>query len=393
MGDLLFLAHRVPYPPDRGDKIRSYNILKHLAERHRVHLAAFADDEADERAALDGLKPLVAKMHIERRTRSRGLAAMMALGTHKSVSVTAFAHAGMAGFVDRLLADEPIEHLYVFSSQMAQYAPDDRPFVMDFVDMDSEKFAAYGRAAGPPMRWMWQREARRLFHFERETARRAVVSLFVSEAEAALFRERTKLSEEAVQVLENGIDLDGYRPQPHPAGLAPLIVFTGQMDYPPNIEAARSFAREAMPLIRARVPNARFAIVGRKPDASLTALAGKHGVEVTGEVADVRPWLTDADVVVAPLRIARGIQNKVLEAMAMGRPVVASPQAFEGIDAEPGRDLIVADGPQAEADAVCALLTDRAQAEAIGAAARARVEARYAWAACLAPLDAMLEHI
>ena len=137
---------------------------------------------------------------------------MMALATHKSVSVTAFAHAGMAGFVDRLLADEPIEHLYVFSSQMAQYAPDDRPFVMDFVDMDSEKFAAYGRAAKAPMRWMWQREARRLFHFERETARRAVVSLFVSEAEAALFRGRTKLGEEAVQTLENGIDLDFYRP-------------------------------------------------------------------------------------------------------------------------------------------------------------------------------------
>lgn len=393
MGDLLFLAHRVPFPPDRGDKIRSYNILKHLAERHRVHLAAFADDEADERAALEGLKPLVAKMHIERRTRSRATAAVMALATHKSVSVTAFAHPGMAGFVDRLLADEPIEHLYVFSSQMAQYAPDDRPFVMDFVDMDSEKFAAYGRAAKPPMRWMWQREARRLFHFERETARRAVVSLFVSEAEAALFRARTKLGEEAVQVLENGIDLDGYRPAPHPAGQAPLIVFTGQMDYPPNIEAVGSFAREAMPMIRARVPDVRFAIVGRKPDASLVALNGNHGVEVTGEVADVRPWLIDADVVVAPLRIARGVQNKVLEAMAMGRPVVASRHAFEGIDAEPGRDLIVAEGPHAESEAVAALLADPARAEAIGAAARARVEARYAWEARLAPLDAMLVHI
>jgi len=392
MGDLLFLAHRVPYPPDRGDKIRSYNILRHLAQRHRVHLAAFADDAADE-AAAEGLRPLVARMHIERRTRTRGAAAALALATHKSVSVTAFAHTGMAGFVDRLLADEPIEQVYVFSGQMAQYAPGDRPFVMDFVDMDSEKFAAYGRAAGPPMRWMWRREARRLFHFERETARRAVVSLFVSEAEAALFRARTKLSEEQVQVLENGIDLEGYRPAPHPAGAAPLIVFTGQMDYPPNIEAAASFAREAMPMVRARIPEARFAIVGRKPDPSLVALAGRHGVEVTGEVADVRPWLTDAGVVVAPLRIARGIQNKVLEAMAMGRPVVASPQAFEGIDAEPGRDLVVADGPPAEAEAVCALLTDRAQAEAIGAAARARVEARYAWDARLAPLDAMLEHI
>lgn len=389
MGDLLFLAHRVPYPPDRGDKIRSYNILKHLAERHRVHLATFADDEADFDAAM-GLNDLVAKMHVERRTRSRGLAAALALATHKSVSVTAFANAGMSGFVDRLLADEPIAQVYVFSSQMAQYAPADRPFVMDFVDMDSEKFAAYGRAATGPMRWMWQREARRLFHFERETAARAVVSLFVSEAEAALFRARTLMSAECVQVLENGIDLDAYRPAPHRAGAAPLIVFTGQMDYPPNIEAAAGFAREAMPAIRARHPGARFAIVGRKPDPSLIALG--EGIDVTGEVADVKPWLTRADVVVAPLRTARGIQNKVLEAMAMGRPVVASPQAFEGIDAEPGRDLIVADAA-AQAAAVSELLVDPVRAEAIGAAARARVEARYAWDARLAPLDAMLAHI
>jgi sugar transferase (PEP-CTERM/EpsH1 system associated) len=390
MGDLLFLAHRVPYPPDRGDKIRSYNILKHLAERHRVHLAAFADDEADV-AAAEGLRPLVAKMHIERRTRSKGRAAALALAMHKSVSATAFANRSMAGFVDRLLAEEPIGQVYVFSGQMAQYAPADRPFVMDFVDMDSEKFAAYGRVAKSPMRWMWQREARRLFHFERETARRAVVSLFVSEAEAALFRERTKLGEDQVQVLENGIDLDSYRPAEPGGSRMGRIVFTGQMDYPPNVEAVTSFGRGAFPLIRTRFPEARFAVVGRKPDPSLLSLG--EGIVVTGEVSDVRPWLARAAVVVAPLRTARGIQNKVLEAMAMGRPVVASPQAFEGIDAEPGRDLIVADGPQAEAEAVSALLADPLRAEAIGAAARARVEARYAWEARLAPLDAMLEHI
>jgi sugar transferase (PEP-CTERM/EpsH1 system associated) len=389
MGDLLFLAHRVPYPPDRGDKIRSYNILKHLAARHRVHLATFADDEADE-AAAEHLRPLVAKLHVERRTRSRGAAAALAMVTRSAASVTAFASEGMSSFVDRVLADEPIDRVYVFSGQMAQYAPADRPFVMDFVDMDSEKFAAYGRDARGPMRWMWQREAHRLFHFERETAHRAVVSLFVSEAEAALFRERTKMSAECVQVLENGIDLESYRPEPHVPGAAPLIVFTGQMDYPPNIEAAAGFAGEAMPAIRVAHSGARFAIVGRKPDPSLSALG--EGIEVTGEVPDVRPWLTKADVVVAPLRIARGIQNKVLEAMAMGRPVVASPQAFEGIDAEPGRDLIVADVGE-QAAAVSALLADPARAGAIGAAARARVEARYAWDARLAPLDAMMARI
>lgn len=392
MGDLLFLAHRVPYPPDRGDKIRSYNILKHLAARHRVHLATFADDEADE-AAADALRPLVGRLHVERRTRSRRAAAAIGLATGSAVSLSAFGSVGMSRFVDTVLAEEPIDRVYVFSGQMAQFAPADRPFVMDFVDMDSEKFAAYGAGARGVMRWMWRREAHRLFAFERETARRAVISLFVSEAEAALFRARTDLPAECVTALENGIDLDHYRPSPHVAGAAPLIVFTGQMDYPPNVEAVAGFARDVLPRVRARHPDARFAIVGRRPDPVLRALDGRDGVEVTGEVPDVRPWLTKADVVVAPLRIARGIQNKVLEAMAMTRPVIASPQAFEGIDAVPGRELIVADGAAAEAEAVCALLADPSRAEAIGQAARARVEARYAWAARLAPLDAMLEHI
>jgi len=392
MGDLLFLAHRVPYPPDRGDKIRSYNILKHLAERHRIHLATFADDEADV-AAAEALRPLVAKLHVEIRTRSKGAAATIGLLKRSAMSVAAFGSKGMSGFVDRVLADEPIDHVYVFSGQMAQYAPADRPFVMDFVDMDSRKFADYAAAATGPMRRVWQREARRLFHFERETARRAVVSLFVTEAEAALFRERTKLSTDCVQVLENGIDLAAYAPVPHVREAVPLIVFTGQMDYLPNVEAAIGFARDVLPPIRARHPEARFAIVGRNPTAALTALDGRDGVTVTGSVPEVQSWLARADVVVAPLGIARGLQNKVLEAMAMARPVVASPQAFEGIDAEPGRDLIVADGSAAQAAAVCDLLDDPARGEAIGGAARRQVETRYAWDARLAPLDAMLVRV
>jgi sugar transferase (PEP-CTERM/EpsH1 system associated) len=273
---------------------------------------------------------------------------------------------------------------------MAQYAPADRPFLMDFVDVDSAKFAAYADGASGPMRRLWRRESKRLATFEREVAGRSAVSLFVSETEAALFRARTKLSPECVQALENGIDLDLYRPEPRPDE-APLIVFTGQMDYPPNVEAAAGFAKHAFPIVRAAHPDARFAIVGRKPDPSLSGLG--EGIEVTGAVADVRPWLVRASVVVAPLRIARGVQNKVLEAMAMGRPVVASPQAHEGIEAEAGRDLIVADGWAAEGEAVAALIGDPARAEAIGAAARACVEVRYAWDARLAPLDAMLAHI
>jgi len=390
MAELLFLAHRVPYPPDRGDKIRSFHILKHLAERQTLHLAAFADDEADV-AHAEALRPLVGGLHVERRTVGRGRAMAAALLKRGAASVTAFHSRGMRYFIERILAERPIDRLYVFSGQMAQYAPGDRPFVMDFADMDSEKFAAYANAARGPMRWVWRREARRLFAAEREAARRAAVSLFVSDAEAALFRQRTGLSEARVQTLENGIDLEHYRPQPWSG--EPLVVFTGQMDYPPNIEAVSGFARHAWPRVRAAAPEARFAIVGRRPDPAVAAWHGRDGIEVTGEVADVQPWLARAAVVVAPLRIARGVQNKVLEAMATARAVVASPQAFEGIAAEPGRELIVARGWAEEAEAVAALLADPARAAAIGAAARARIEARYGWDARLAPLDAMMAHI
>jgi sugar transferase (PEP-CTERM/EpsH1 system associated) len=391
MADILFLAHRIPYPPDRGDKIRSFHILKHLAQRHRVHLGAFADTEA-ELAHVDALRPLVHRCHVEVHKRGKGAAVVRGLLTHAPASVAALASRGMSKFVDDVLASEPVDRLYVYSGQMAQYAPEDRPFVMDFVDIDSEKFADYARAATGPIGRIWAREAKRLFQYEREGAARAVVSLFVSEAEAALFRSRTRMSPEMVQVLENGIDTDRFDPRDMaPAAREPLIVFTGQMDYPPNIEAAAGFARHALPRVRARHPDARLAIVGRDPDASLRALG--DGVEVTGAVPDTRPWLARAAVVIAPLRIARGVQNKVLEAMAMARPVVASPQAFQGIDAVAGEHLVVADGWEAEAQAVSALLDDRAQGDAIGAAARRRVESRYGWADRLAPLDDMLVHI
>jgi sugar transferase (PEP-CTERM/EpsH1 system associated) len=390
VADILFLAHRVPYPPDRGDKIRSFHILRHLARHHRVHLGAFADDEAD-KAHAAGLAPLVHRCHVEVHARGRAASLARGLLTRAPASVAALASRTMGEFVDEVLATERIDRVYVFSGQMAQYAPDDRPFVMDFVDIDSEKFADYARAARPPISWLWAQEARRLAAYEREVAGRAVVSLFVTEAEAALFRARTSLSPECVQVLENGIDADRFRPEPSQQPREPLIVFTGQMDYPPNVEAAAGFAKHALPLVRERRPDARFAIVGRNPDPALDDLG--DSVDVIGEVPDTRPWLARAAAVVAPLRLARGIQNKVLEAMAMARPVVASPAAFEGVDAVPGEHLLVADGWAAEADAVAALIADPTRGDAIGAAARARIVARYGWDARLAPLDRMLAHI
>lgn len=390
MGEILFLAHRVPWPPDRGDKIRGFHLLHHLAAHHRVHLVAFADDPRD-RVHLDALARHTESRAILWRSKSQAWAAVQALASRRPVSLAAFDDAGVRDAVRSTLAAHPIDTIFVFSSQMAQYLParTDARVVMDFVDMDSAKFAAYAQSAKGPMRWMLAREARLLMRHEVAVAARADASLFVSEAEAALFRERT--GADRVHVIENGIDTQRFDPAAPfaraEAGDA-LIVFTGQMDYRPNIEAVTWFAQAILPLVRLAHPAATFAIVGRNPGEGVRALARLPGVTVTGEVPDVRGWLSAAAVVVAPLRLARGIQNKVLEGMAMARPLVASGAAAEGIDH--GGTIRTGDSDTAIAGAVIDLLADRPGAAALGAAARQQVIARYGWAARLAPLDALL---
>ncbi len=440
MSDLLFLAHRVPFPPDRGDKIRSFHVLRYLAQRRRVHLVAFADDAAD----LDppvGFTDMLASCTILPRAKSQARAAIEALATGKPVSLTAFASSAMQDAVDRVLPR--VGGIYCFSGQMAQYLPEDGArVVMDFVDMDSAKFAGFADDSCGPMRWMMHREARLLGAFEQEIAARVSASLFVSEAEAALFR--TGGATGRIVAVENGIDSATFDPAAQGAILThhpgagrgpvgkvaettgspssstspnwtpasagevkggavqagevkggalsggacddPLIVFTGQMDYRPNIEAVTWFAHDILPRIRAQYPTAWFAIVGRAPTPAVQALAGDP-VTVTGAVDDVRGWLAAADVCVAPLKLARGIQNKVLEAMAMARPVVASAAAAEGID-HAGTIRVAANAREFAAQ-VLALLDAPAAAAELGQAARAQVLRRYGWDARLAPLDAL----
>lgn len=393
MGELMFLAHRIPFPPDRGDRIRSFHMLRHLARLRPVHLLGFVDNEDDRKAAKE-LLPMLASLHIEVRAKSRFRAGLEALMLGEPVSVAAFGSRRIMRMVDQLLAERPIDTILAYSGQMAQFVPDDRRgrrFIMDFVDVDSEKFAAYGAAERGPMRWIHRREARLLGQYEDSVGRWADVSLFVSEAEAALFRQRAGLSSSHVRALDNGIDTGFFDPAgfPRVEGADPMLVFTGQMDYRPNVDAVDYFARRTFPAIRAKHPSTLFAIVGRDPTPAVRDLAKLRNVIVTGSVPDVRPWLAAAAVVVAPLDIARGVQNKVLEAMAMARPVVASPAAFEGIDAVPGEHLLVAHGYDM-ANAVLHLLTHFEEGEAIGQAARARVIARYDWEAQLRALDSLI---
>ncbi|MBA16802.1 MAG: glycosyl transferase family 1 [Sphingomonas sp.] len=390
MGDILFLAHRIPYPPDRGDKIRGFNILKYLSQRKRVHLIAFADSSQDLKRK-GGLAPYTGNRSIIWRSKPQIAAGMQALFTHRPMSITAFHNETLQQSVDNILARHAIDTIFVFSSQMAQYLPP-RPrqrVVMDFVDMDSAKFAAYAEGSSGLKGWMFGRESRLLLQHERQVAARADASLFVSEAEAALFRERT--GADRVHVVENGIDTQFYDPAAQSKridSMGPLIVFTGQMDYRPNIEGVTWFVQTVWPHIRVANPDVRFAIVGRNPSDAVRALSKEPGVVVTGEVADVRGWLASASVAVAPLKIARGVQNKVLEAMAMARPVVATGDAAQGIDH--GGTIRVGTSVGEMAEAINELLADPRSAAQLGASARERVQQRYSWDARLAPLDSLL---
>jgi sugar transferase (PEP-CTERM/EpsH1 system associated) len=264
--------------------------------------------------------------------------------------------------------------------------------VVDLVDVDSEKWRAYSDKAGWLMRAIYQREWRRVAALEERIVQECDHSLFVSDAEAAVMRGRVPEYESKIVGLSNGVDHAFFNPaMPYRTpfvGDAPTFVFTGTMDYPPNVDAVRWFARDILPLIRERIPTARFYIVGNHPVSAVRQLENIDGVVVTGWVADVRPYLAHATAAVAPMRIARGIQNKVLEAMAMGCPVVLTSGALEGIDAEPGLHVLLANDPQTFALA-CLTATGPGGLQ-LGAAARQRAVACYDWAVRLDPLVELL---
>ncbi|MXP42400.1 TIGR03087 family PEP-CTERM/XrtA system glycosyltransferase [Altererythrobacter soli] len=397
-GEILFLAHRMPFPPDRGDKIRSHHILKALADLAPVHVACFAESGAD-RAHEAELAAVAASHCLADRTKPLMLAGIESLLRREPVSLSAFRHAGLAGYVERLLRERPIDTIYVFSGQMGQYVPQgwSGRLVVDLVDVDSAKFEAYAAEKAWPTRWVDAREGRLLRAEESRLAGIADRTLLVSEAEAALFRSRVDASHAAkVVALGNGVDFSAFDPAqtaPHPqlaAAPGPHLVFTGQMDYPPNVAAARRVARSILPAVRRHHPQAQFHIVGRAPAAELRALDGQGGVRVWGEVPAVQPFLRAADLVVAPLAIARGVQNKVLEAMAMARPVLLSPDAAAGIGATDGEHLAVEDDDAAFARRALELLSRPEQGSAMGAAARRFVVERMSWPAMLAPLPALV---
>lgn len=395
MQELLYLVHRIPYPPDKGDKIRSYHLLKHLSQHYRIHLGTFIDDEKDW-SYVDKVKDFCDETcFISLSSQAARLRSLGGLFFRQPLTLPYYRDKSLQAWVNSVLETRSVRNILIFSSGMAQYVSHAGPArrIIDFVDIDSDKWMQYAATKSWPMNWIYRRESRLLLSYEKQVTREFDGATFVSEAEANLFKRLAPEVATKVTYFNNGVDADYFSPNniypnPYTAG-TDTLVFTGAMDYWANVDAVDWFARGVLSAIRAHLPDVEFHIVGARPTARVMALAALPGVTVTGSVPDIRPYLAHASLAVAPLRIARGIQNKVLEAMAMEKIVIASPQAMEGLCALPGKELLVANDEDDFVHQIVTLLQSKSH-RTMGQVARARVLEDYSWEKGLTRVDALL---
>jgi sugar transferase (PEP-CTERM/EpsH1 system associated) len=392
--ELIFISHRMPWPLNKGEKIRAWNLLLHLSPTFHIHLGCTVDDPADMEhiGRMEQICASVGAFPIDKEKQRKYALRHMRPG--KPLMPDCYYSPSLESWVQQTMAAYPMDVVYIYSVAMAPYAIDvDHPCkILDAQDIDSEKWGEYATKTKFPRRLVFAREQRTLLAYERSCAAAAKWTFFVSQPEADRFKELAPEVADRVVAMECGVDLERFSPADvyispfDPA--ARQLVFTGNMDYWPNADAAIWFAREVMPALRQEHRDLSFWVVGANPTEDVRALASLDGVVVTGRVEDVRPYVANATAIVCPLRIARGIQNKVLEGMAMGKIVIASPPAYEGVRAQAGRDLLVAEGVEGFVATVREVLGGAYPG--VGRAARAAMERGYAWGAVLGGLDELL---
>lgn len=387
---LLFACHRFPFPPNRGGKIRPFNMIRHLSRQHEVVVASLAHtrQELDEGAAL---KKYCAEIYAEVvPEKSRWRHAVQTLPTGVPSSVAYFSSSRLREKAKEAARRVSFDAVIVHCAFAAQYVLGipAKYRVMDFGDLDSGKWLDYSKCRSFPLSWGYYLEGHKLRRYERQIAAAFDYCTLTTPGELEEFRKLEV--DRPHSVIPNGVDGCYFHSNGGPRTASPVVAFLGRMDYYPNIDGVLHFVKEIFPQIRAAVPNVEFRIIGSHPTPAIERLREISGVMVSGHVPDVRPFLKDAVVSVAPLRMARGTQNKILESMAMGIPVVATPEAAKGVGVVPGEHILIGNVPDAFAEQVIKILKDRQLRIALSTAGRERVEQVHSWVRSMERLDAIL---
>jgi sugar transferase (PEP-CTERM/EpsH1 system associated) len=382
--NILFLSQRVPYPPNRGDKITTWRLVDRLRREHTVRCVAFAHDEADFKSAQALCEMGIETLPIAHNERWKKITALPLFLTKTPLTLGVYGSKGLQAKVDELA--QWADMAYAYSSSMGAFLEPHShiPRVMHLGELDSDKWRQYSERASFPMSLVYRREWQTLLEFERRIGNSFTENVLCTPLEERIFNEQ--IPGASSTVLRNGVDLEAFAPAPDKAE-ASHLVFTGVMNYLPNVDGCLWFAKEILPRIRERHPETRFTIIGSHPTPEIEALGQQPGIQVTGFVDSVTEWVQRGSVAVAPLRIARGIQNKVLEAMACGLPVVGTTSATQGVEGQAGRDYLVADDATLFIEHVCELLADPERARTIGQQARQFVEQNYHWEVVFDHLD------
>ena len=395
MSKILYLPHRLPFPPNKGDKIRAFNVLKHLSIKHQLFVGTFVDDPAD----YEHIKKLAAycvdSCVVKQNKLSRRIASAKGLLNAKPLGLVYYESPKLQAWVDQTVEQQKIDTILTFSSTMSQFIDHERfaklHRVADFCDIDSDKWEQYSKKASWPMSAVFSREARTLLEYERAIASRFNSTLFVNESESELFKKLAPESAQRIDYFDQCVDAGYFSPAASFAALPhtkdePIFCFTGAMDYRANVDAVLWFVQEVWPAVRKQLLNAKFYIVGTNPAAVIVDLNNVPGVVVTGRVADVRPYIAASKATVAPLRIARGTQTKVLEAMAMAKAIVCSTAAAEGLAESAKACLLIRDDASGFAQCLIALAAQNGSNER----AREIVLRDYSWMSQLRKLDIKL---
>jgi len=382
---ILFVCHRVPFPPNKGDKIRAFNIIKFLSEKHEIYLCSSYDERIDIQAR-NALRKLCKEVHIFYLNPFLSkLKAILSFLRNKPMSVGYFNSRGLKTKVEEILRKEKIDLVFAYSSPSAQYCIGKKiRKIMDFVDCDSGKWEQYGRILPPPLSYLYRREHKQLRRYEKKIIEEFDSCIVITELER---NEFAKFSDtRKMQVILNGVDAGYFKP--NYSNNPSRIIFTGAMDYYANVDSVVYFANRIFPRIKKDFPEVEFYIVGPRPVSEIRKLAGLDGVFIKGFVNDIRSVYDNASIAVVPsFRIAQGLQNKILEAMACGLAVVTTTKAVSCLKVKSGIEVLIADDDSDFAEKVVRLLKDKSLCLDIGKRARIYVEQYHNWQKNLSKLD------